>query len=304
MLDVCFVKTGKAYIPEASAYSQYLKSKGFDTVVVEGNDNARLVDAKLYYRFGGVLKGNIRSGVPEIHEYHTASTGQFPRLKNLVKSALGSTPCYYSFLSPFVENQYWFNAKIPRFYRDMGAPSELLAIRNSKEAAVYDICYFGSISQRKGVRESIVKLASLGLSIVVAGKADEVDAAILEKTEGVKFLGTVQREEVDSYLSCSKAGLNFMPDEYPLTSQTSTKVIEYLVAGVPVISNDYSWIIEHSELHGYKFANIDGLTKENFQALLSDERTILPVDEVKKFTWDNILERIHFDRLILSCINS
>jgi glycosyltransferase involved in cell wall biosynthesis len=292
--DVCFIKTARAFIPEGDAYRAFLERRGVSTIIVDSEEHAKEVSARLYYRFGGILSGEIRKGVPEVHEYHTASVGRFATVKNLLKSILGSKPKYYSFLSPFVEGQYYFNRQVPRFYRDMGASDEVLSLRSISCDKKFDICYFGAISQRKNVVPVISHLARQGFSIVVAGRANSHDELLLSQMEGVTFLGMLDRNQILHYLSKSKAGLNIMPNEYPLTRQTSTKVIEYLVAGLPVISNRYEWINEHSKRYGYDFATIDSLDKRTFQSLINSPNAIISLEKAKKFTWEEILLEIDF----------
>jgi hypothetical protein len=40
----------------------------------------------------------------------------------------------------------------------------------------------------------------------------------------------------------ARAGLNLVPAHRPYTVQTSTKVLEYLAVGLPVVSNRYPWM--------------------------------------------------------------
>ncbi|MGF1774984.1 glycosyltransferase [Vibrio wakamikoensis] len=294
MIDVCFIKTGKAFIPEADAYSKFLNCRGLSTSVVESELEASELKARLYYRFGGVLRGCIVKGTPEVHEYHTASVGRFAFLKNISKSILASKPKYYSFLNAFVEGEYYFSRQIPRFYRDMGASDAVLSLRSINCEKEFDVCYFGAISQRKNVVPAISDLARQGFSIVVAGRTNSDDELLLSQMKGVTFLGMLDRDQVLHYLSKSKAGLNIMPDEYPLTRQTSTKVIEYLVAGLPVISNQYEWINEHSRRYGYDFATISSLDKRTFQSLINNPNAIISLEKAKKFTWEEILLEIDF----------
>jgi glycosyltransferase involved in cell wall biosynthesis len=51
----------------------------------------------------------------------------------------------------------------------------------------------------------------------------------------------VPQAEVPDWLLRARAGLNLMPERTPLVQQTSTKVLEYLAVGLPVLSNDYLW---------------------------------------------------------------
>ena len=110
--SVCFVKTGRAFLPEVYAYSDYLSKFNISNIICENEIAARNITASLYYRFGGLLRHKIKKDVPEIHEYHTLSTGRLPIVKNMLKSVLSVSPIYYSFLNKDIENGYFFTNKL------------------------------------------------------------------------------------------------------------------------------------------------------------------------------------------------
>lgn len=301
-MDVCFIKTGKAYLPEIYAYSDYLSCKGLSTVIVESEAEAKKINASLYYRVGGLLTNKIMKNKPEIHEYHTVSIGRFSMMKNLMKSVLCVKPDYLSFLTPFVESKYSFSRHIPRFYRDMGATSQLLKQRELQQDKQFDICYFGSLSTRNKLVDTLLSLAEQGFSLVVGGVATRSDKLRLQQNERITFLGECEREKVYYYLSQSRFGLNYMPNEYPLTQQTSTKVIEYLVAGLPILSNTYPWITQHSQQLGYSYielpqSNSISLPKNSFQP-----KYRISLNSARALTWDAILEHCQFEKIIRQCI--
>ena len=63
----------------------------------------------------------------------------------------------------------------------------------------------------------------------------------LRLTPGVHCTGRIAQDQVPAQLLRARAGLNLMPERLPLAMQTSTKVLEYLAVGLPVLSNDYAW---------------------------------------------------------------
>lgn len=298
MIDVCFVKTGRAFLPEIHAYRAYLHNKGIITCIADDFKQAEKIQCKVYYRFGGFLTQRVANDSLEVHEYHTISTGRFVFFKNIAKSLLSAKPDYLSFLNSYVESTYLFSSRIPTFYRDMGAESALLDIRNLSDKKDFDICYFGSISNRKGVSDAIIHLASKGYQLVVGGNASEKDQELFAKYD-VHYLGVCSREVVYACLSRSRFGLNVVADEYPINRQTSTKVIEYLVAGIPVISNNYQWIREHSMSTGYNFLDLDSSIDLNSVEL---DRLILNEAQANRFTWDSILDECGFYKIIKELI--
>lgn len=300
-MKVCFIKTKGSYLPEIYAYSKFLTKKGVSNIVVASDCEARSVSANLYYRFGGLLNKSIKNEIPEIHEYHTISIGRFSLIKNILKSISPVKPVYLSFLNKFVESKYFFSKEIPCFYRDMGASEELLFLRNCGQSKQFDICYFGSISDRLGLVDTVISLAEQGYSLVLGGRASTEDLELFKRYKKITFLGVCSREAVYSYMGQSRLGLNYMPNKYPLNQQTSTKVIEYLVAGLPIISNSYQWINKHSKKLGYEYITMD---ENNNVILLNDEKDkyILPVSQAELLTWDSILERCEFEKIIRHCM--
>ncbi len=299
MIKVCFIQSGKAYLPEVYAYSKFLKQKNISNVIVSSDQEAKGINAKIYYRFGGLLHSRISVGSIEIHEYHTVSTGRFLKLKNIIKSLFSVKPDYLSFLNKFVDDNYFFSSSMPRFYRDMGADEELLTIRKSPSKKKFDICYFGSLSNRKGVVDSILKLSQTGYTFVVGGNAVQSDVELLRACQNITYLGVCERDTVYKYIEKSRFGLNIIPDEFPLTHQTSTKAIEYLVAGLPIISNSYKWINEHSLKYGYQYVELSN------SLILPENRInlIIPDDVAEQFTWNYILEKCRFYDVIQELAN-
>lgn len=301
--SVCFVKTGRAFLPEVYAYSDYLSKHNISNIICENETDAKDTNARLYYRFGGLLRHKIKKEVPEIHEYHTLSTGKLPILKNMLKSVLSVSPVYYSFLNKNIENGYFFTNALPRFYRDMGADAALLDIRHNVAEKKYDICYFGSISNRSGVVDTLLKLGEQGYKVVIGGSALDSDIMKFQQYSNLTYVGLCDRSQVSDYYCQSKYGLNYIAEEYPLTKQTSTKVIEYLVAGLPIISNTYEWIDQHASQHGYGYINLADiqpgtLHSDSFNAA----NLVLPYEKATMFTWDALLAECGFKEIIAKLI--
>ncbi|WP_318489723.1 glycosyltransferase family protein [Photobacterium leiognathi] len=294
MMKVCFIKTGRAFIPELTAYVEYLQQNNIKSVVCDNEDQAREVDATLYYRFGGFLNKEVKKGIPEIHEYHSISTGKYPRIKNIIKSIFSVKPIGYSFLNKKVEKAFLFRKNIPIIYRDMGADDLFLNVRysNIKEKK-YDIAYVGSVSLREGLVNTLLMLAKQGYKLAIIGNVNPIDTEKLKKFDNVDLFGVCDKTKIVTILALSKYGLNFMPNEYPLNIQTSTKVIEYLVAGIPIISNKYEWIDSHSNRNGYNYIDLYSLF-EYSKDLWHKDKLVLDTNDVRKFLWDSILDKSGF----------
>tara|TARA_Y100001001_G_scaffold4669_1_gene4881 strand:+ start:18208 stop:19113 length:906 start_codon:yes stop_codon:yes gene_type:complete len=300
-MTVYVVNGGRSFLPEALAYVDYLNRSGIAAAIVDEKHASSVVDAELFIRFGGFLRKKICDDVPEIHEYHSATVGAYPRTKNLIKSWFSARPDALVFLNGFVEKQYSFSRSIPRIYRDMGVEKSFLGVRGISQKD-YDLVYIGSISARKGLLGVIQEVAGLGIKIAVAGSASDFDSRLLSKTNNVFYYGVLDRSQVLGLISKSRAGLNYCPREYPLQYQTSTKVIEYLVAGIPVVSNDYPWINDHSACSGYSYINLRSVRDANFLKAENSSLT-LSVEESSRYLWDTILSDSGFLHLVEGFLN-
>lgn len=301
-MKIAFIHTGKAFLPEIPAYRSYLEQKNQTTIELERyEDIIDHGDLDLVFRFGGLLKTARWQTVPEIHEYHSASTTSAPVLRNIIKSFAGSRPQGRIFLNNFVRSQFFFRDKIPYIYRDMGASDSLLQCNNGTTKD-FDIVYAGSISGRPGLLKVLIRLADMGFILGVAGNASHEEIEVMKKSHGIIYLGLLPASQVIDLISRSRYGLNYCPDIYPINKQTSTKVIEYLVAGIPIISNKYCWIESHKNLYGYDYIklsdliSVDSFSDKNYHVLSHEDRS--------RFTWNRVLLDCNFLEFLQSRIIS
>lgn len=299
MMRVAYVHTGRAFLPEIPAYCAALKANGHEAFVVSGVEELNEVGhIDLVVRFGGLLRPLPEIAAPEVHEYHSAST-QWPRpLRNLVKSAMSSRPVGRIFQNDFVRRQFRFPDQIGFIYRDMGANPAMLAARQSL-SKTFDVVYAGSFNGRHGLVPCLTALAQAGAKVGVAGDPAPEHLAELGTAAGIEFVGRLAQEDVPQFLSAGRFGLNFVPDRYPLNQQTSTKVIEYLVAGLPIISNSYRWMDDHARIAGYEYLRAD--TIRDFAGIEPPPRSVLPIDSVQPLLWPNLLEECRFVSFLEEC---
>ena len=292
-MRVLFVHTGRAFLPELPAYIAELHRHGHVAEATkEPPDGTTTRGYDLVFRFGGFLRPLAGSNTPEVHEYHSASTTRLPRLKNTAKSLLSPRPAGRVFLNEFVQAQFVFLDRIPFIYRDMGANGELLACRQSSRPKRFDIVYGGSISGRPGLLATICTLARKGAVVGVAGSANDGEIEVLSREERVQYVGRLSFEAMPGFLSEGRFGLNYCPDEYPLNRQTSTKVIEYLVAGLPIVSNRYAWMDRHAAKLRYDYLDVDQVSC--VEDLDAGCNTVVPLQKAETLTWPSILSHSGF----------
>lgn len=301
-MKIVLVHSGKAFLPEVDAYQRHLESKGHAVMVQTVEEAAGQVEQPdLYYRFAGFLRHRLSPDVPEIHEYASASVGAFPRVKNLFKSVASARPVGRVFLNAFVKDQFHFPVSAPFLFRDMGADQAFFDIRGSNNKR-YDLVYAGAISTRPGLLQCISALAHKGFRIGLAGSMSEEERLFVAACPGVEYVGRLPLKEVPGFIAQSHAGLNFCPDIYPYNIQTSTKVIEYLAAGISVVSNQYAWIDDHAARFGYDYINVATLGSP--ADLVGLPRCILDVAAARQFEWGRLLDNAGFEPFVRQCMQS
>lgn len=239
---VHFVHTGPAYMPELAAYEAHLARLGHRGVVHRDPASVPL-DADIVWwvcgRVSGTHAHRLRHSV-QVHEYASASVGRWPGLKDRLKRWSQPKPQYRVFLNPWVRERLGFDDGVPFELRDMGVPVGFLQAQ-ATGAPEYDLVYLGEMSRLLECVPSLQAIAQAGLSLLLVGEVPSALQALIQNWPQVHSTGRVPQDQVPTQLLRARAGLNLMPQRLPLTHQTSTKVLEYLAVGLPVLSNHYPW---------------------------------------------------------------
>jgi glycosyltransferase involved in cell wall biosynthesis len=130
----------------------------------------------------------------------------------------------------------------------MGLPDSFL-MAQAQQAPEFDLVYLGEMRRLQHFVPLLNTLGQAGLSLLLVG---HVPAALQERLAAlghIQSTGRVPQDQVPAQLLRARAGLNLMPDVLPLAEQTSTKMLEYLALGLPVISNPYAWAQRTAQAH-------------------------------------------------------
>ena len=100
-------------------------------------------------------------------------------------------------------------------------------------------------------------LGQAGLSLLLVGDVLPALQERLATLGHIQSTGRVPQDQVPAQLLRARAGLNLMPDVLPLSEQTSTKMLEYLALGLPVISNSYAWAQRTALVHAGRVQLLD-----------------------------------------------
>jgi glycosyltransferase involved in cell wall biosynthesis len=103
-----------------------------------------------------------------------------------------------------------------------------------------NICYIGGISEIRGIIELIKAAESTEVLVELAGSFDSTKLkSIVVDHSHVVFHGFVNRDEIKEILSRSFAGIVTLHPEPNIINSIPIKMIEYMAAGVAVISSDF-----------------------------------------------------------------
>ena len=255
---VHFVHTGAAYMPELTAYAAHLAKLGHHSVV--HRDPARVpMDADIVWwlcgRVNAAQAHRLRHSV-QVHEYASASVGRWPALKDRFKRWTQPQPQHRLFLNDWVRTRLGFDDGVPSGLRDMGVPAGFLQAQ-AQSAPEYDLVYLGEMGRLLACLPALQAIAQAGLSLLLVGDVPPALQALVRHFPKVHCSGRVPQSAVPAQLLRARAGLNLMPLRLPLTEQTSTKVLEYLAVGLPVLSQRYAWAEQIAAQHPGRLRLVD-----------------------------------------------
>ncbi len=299
MIKILFIRNEHAFLPEIDAYVSYFnrtdRFKAYDSSKLQ---NYQVDDFDVIWEFKGFrgIKPNKHQLL--IHEYASLSTGKFPQIKNLIKAKLNIRPNIRVFLNENVKQGFNFNDHVDYCYRDMGiAPEFIEPQSNVKE---YDFLYVGAIVKEREIDRLLeVFTAKENGKLYLVGNVDEEIYERFKNEKNLIFAGKVPYTKIPEIMSKAEYGINFIPDKYPFNVQTSTKMLEYLAAGLKVITTDYKWIQQFEQQHGCLFYKLD------YQNLTFDQADIEQFEfadnfKASDYMWDKVIKASGIEEMILT----
>lgn len=251
-----FCHTGRALLPELAAYIEFasLHNIECDVIIYDELEKISFAEYDVLWNFMGrdisfkVYLKLKRNNCLYLKEFASCSVKPFPKIKNVIKSLSLKKADIEVYLNPLVEKQFTrIFSKTPRFYRDMGISDSFFSVNNEyhENEKKYDFVYVGAMDDKRRISLEIAKLLDkVDGNVLLIGEPSPLENSRLRDLPGVTITGRVPYKEVPRLLSSAHIGLNIMPDEYPYNIQTSTKLIEYLALGIPVITSSYTWVNE------------------------------------------------------------
>lgn len=293
-MKLSILLTGQAYLPEAYAYQCYLMSRGWDVRLCPPGEPEYKADIVMSFQ-PERLPDLATYGCRVVHEYHSLPTGSFPRIRQFVKKRLIRSPDGRIFLNPVVRSKFGFEDSVPFIDRDMGVDDAFF--HNDVVKKDFDIVYCGSIGGRAGIVECVEALSKMELRLLIIGQPTADFATRFDAMPNISMIGPLPREQVPMMIRRARYGLNFTPDIYPLNIQTSTKTLEYLAAGLGVISNRYTWAERFFSDGKKPVVWLDTLLRENMD--LIDPSVEI---DMTAYSWSRILDDAKLDTFLRSLI--
>ena len=282
----------KSYSPELYALSEYFD--GVDDIqfdLVEhsvNNENLSALEYDGMYLKMGFSPLWKPTRLAEIHDYASASTGSFARMKDALKTRMSSRPVLRSFLSDAVKDCFKFGDKVPYILRDMGVPGTFIAAGSSRQCSnEYDLMYAGSITPSRESAELFRAVEDAKLTVLAVGDPHPEIHEEFRYSQFVTFTGRMAYHSMPELSARCRYGINHTPVEWPFWFQTSTKVLEYLALGLPVISNDYSWVRKFEKESGARLARLEDIGQLSRGVLEFD----FVIPDMHEYSWTSVFSR-------------
>lgn len=297
-MEVDFVHGGAAYLPELIAYKSFLAQLGHIGRVHRSWQTVPQSATIVWWMCGRVSESVAQKfpSAVHVHEYASASVPPLAWCKDWLKGLTQATPDYRLFQNNWIRERIGFNDDIPFEYRDMGVDARFFN-RGSIPDREFDGVYLGDMSRLLLFETAVDAFLANGSSLLLIGELPKKIEIKYCHHRKVKITGRVAHELVPELLRRCKFGLNLVPLRTPYTYQTSTKLLEYCAADMPVITTDYLWVRKFELLHNARFGYLPNTADRSklqkaFQCFLEGHFEYrVPV--VDKLEWQVILSKLH-----------
>jgi glycosyltransferase involved in cell wall biosynthesis len=296
-----FVHLGDAYLPELQAYAAFIEAAGHQSRLHRQIDTVPR-DAHVLWWLCGQVGDALAQRFPaafQVHEYASASVPPLAWLKDRVKRVRQARPQYRIFQNAWVRDRMGFADAVPFEFRDMGIAPEFFDPPVRHGTPEFDFVYLGDMRRLQHFLPVFEALSQTGQGVLLVGELpDELKAPLLRHAK-LSVTGRVPHGEVPAQLQRARHGLNLVPALLPFSRQTSTKLLEYCAAGLPVVSTDYLWVREFEQQHGARFAYVPAVASATeYRQLLgaSLRAQSLQVPDVRALAWPRVLSGLQIWR--------
>ena len=178
------------------------------------------------------------------HYLHPAARGALSRVYGLYESRACRIFDGVIAATPFIRDKFLPINSMTVDVNNYPLQGELVSDIPGKKSGGNEICYVGSISAIRGIREIVKSLEIAGdVRLNLAGNF--VDAGLEEEVRGypgwakVNYIGYAGRDDVRRILSSSRAGLVTLHSAVNYLDSLPVKMFEYMSASLPVIASNF-----------------------------------------------------------------
>lgn len=288
-----FIRNGPAYLPELDAYQVFLSHKGHEVRVHDTSDTVPDDARVVWWMCGGVSRRETRRlrRAVHVHEYASASVPPHAQLKDWVKRLTHPKPDFAIYQNTWVHDQLHFY-DVPYALRDMGIADAFLAsAQSSWPAPEFDLVYLGEMGRLLPFMPLLQAIHDAQRRLLLVGDVPAHIQALLPSS--VRETGRVPHDEVPHHLRRARLGLNLVSNARPYNQQTSTKLIEYCAAGLPVVSNDYAWVRDFAKRYQGSFHLLSD-APDSWRLSFGDALDAYPyvVPDVSELKWSRVLAQL------------
>lgn len=205
--------------PELIPIGLKLKRKGKKVIYDVHEDTPRAILSKKYIK---PFLRKITSKMFELYENYTA--GNFD---------------YIICATPHISERFLKINKNTITINNYPITRELFSSDKNEWTDRKQICYIGAFSPIRGSEVIIKAATNFKRKLLVAGKVTDKVKEDMLNHPNIRYLGSIDRNEVKELLNGSIAGLvTFLPEPNHINAQPN-KMFEYMSAGIPVVASNF-----------------------------------------------------------------
>lgn len=290
MIKLLLLKTERAMLPEIEVYKSFLEKKNILVDIKSISEiNEKIENYNIIWNFMGTDLKKYSKNQYIIHDYRSASSRCFPKLRDKIKKIINIKPNIRIFLNKDLEKYYNFKDNIKTLNIDMGI-NDLFFKVDKKINKKYKFVYLGEINKRRESDKLLkwfIESEFKKENFLLIGPYDLEIYNKYNKYNNLIFLGKIKYKEVPEYLSLCEYAFNIIPNKFPFNFQTSTKLLEYLALNLKVISNKTDFVQKFLQEN----KNIDFITVNSYEIISKEllENFNFKFIDMKKYSWEYIL---------------
>lgn len=209
----------------------------------------------------------------------------------------------------FIEDRFRANGAVTATVCNYPKREEFYAVHTdqAQTSEMADICYVGSISNLRGLREMVTAMSmskrsgKLRLAGEFVSSSEREEAELLPGWERVEYLGQLNRDQLNELIHSCRIGLAVIHPTVNYVDALPIKLFEYMAVGIPVIgSSRLKWrdIVEQEHcglcVDPYSpeelAAQIDWLIEHPAEAAAMGENGKRAVETI--YNWDSQREKL------------